>query len=214
MSGDLSALRRDYASRALGEDEAFADAMAQFSAWWAEAIDSQLLDVNAMTVATASRTAEPSARTVLLKGFGPDGFVFFTNYESAKAQQLDENPRASLLFYWRELERQVRITGSVTRVAREESEQYFHSRPFESQIGAWASAQSRIVANRTVLEERYAALAAEHAGLTVPLPPFWGGYRVVAETIEFWQGRKSRLHDRLLYTREADGSWSRARLAP
>ena len=214
MSGDLSALRRDYASRALGEDEALADAMAQFSAWWAEAIDSQLLDVNAMTVATASRTGEPSARTVLLKGFGPDGFVFFTNYESVKGQQLDANPRASLLFYWRELERQVRITGSVTRVPRQESEQYFHSRPFESQIGAWASAQSHIVANRAVLEERYAALAAEHTGLTVPLPPFWGGYRVVAETIEFWQGRKSRLHDRLLYTREPDGSWSRARLAP
>lgn len=214
MSGDLSALRRDYASRALTEEEALADAIAQFSAWWTEAVDSQLLDVNAMTLATASRAGEPSARIVLLKGFGPDGFVFFTNYESAKAQQLDDNPRACLLLFWVELERQVRITGSVTRVPREESDQYFHSRPFESQIGAWASAQSQVVPNRAALEDRYAKLAAEHAGLTVPLPPFWGGYRVAPETIEFWQGRKSRLHDRLLYTREDDGSWSRARLAP
>jgi len=214
MSGDLSALRRDYASRALTEDDAFTDAMAQFSAWWAEAIDAQLLDVNAMTLATASRAGEPSARIVLLKGFGPDGFVFYTNYESAKGQQLDENPRACLLLFWVELERQVRITGAVTRVTREESEQYFHSRPFDSQIGAWASAQSRVVPDRAALEDRYATMAAEYAGLTVPLPPFWGGYRVVPETIEFWQGRKSRLHDRLLYTRDADDSWSRSRLAP
>ena len=214
MSGDLSALRRDYASRALTEEDAFADAIAQFSAWWTEAVDSQLLDVNAMTLATASRAGEPSARIVLLKGFGHDGFVFFTNYESAKAQQLDDNPRACLLLFWAELERQVRITGSVTRVPRDESDQYFHSRPFDSQIGAWASAQSRVVPNRAALEDRYATLAAEHAGLMVPLPPFWGGYRVVPEAIEFWQGRKSRLHDRLVYTRDADGSWSRARLAP
>jgi len=214
MSGDLSALRRDYASRALTEADALTDAIAQFSAWWADAVDSQLLDVNAMTLATASRAGEPSARIVLLKGFGPDGFVFYTNYESAKGQQLDENPRACLLLFWAELERQVRITGAVARVTRDESEQYFHSRPFESQIGAWASAQSRVVLNREELEDRYARLAAEYTALTVPLPPFWGGYRVVPETIEFWQGRQGRLHDRLLYTRDADGSWSRARLAP
>ena len=214
MSGDLSALRRDYASRALTEEDAFADAIAQFSAWWTEAVDSQLFDVNAMTLATASRAGEPSARIVLLKNFGPDGFVFFTNYESAKAQHLEENPRACLLLFWAELERQVRISGSVTRVPREESEQYFQSRPFESQIGAWASDQSQVVTSRAALEARYAKLAADHAGLTVPLPPFWGGYRVLPETIEFWQGRKSRLHDRLLYAREGDGGWSRSRLAP
>ncbi len=214
MSADLSALRREYASRILTEELASADAIDQFSAWWDEAVTSQLLDVSAMTLATASLSGEPSARTMLLKGFGADGFVFFTNYDSAKARDLQENPRASLLFFWVELERQVRITGAVTRVAREESDQYFHSRPFESQIGAWASEQSRVVPGRAALDQRYAELAAEYQGLTVPLPPFWGGYRVAPESIEFWQGRKSRLHDRLLYTRQADGSWSRSRLAP
>ncbi len=214
MSAGPSALRREYASRALTEELASADAIDQFSAWWDEALTSQLLDVNAMTLATASRSGEPSARTVLLKGFSADGFVFFTNYDSAKATDLQENPRASLLFFWVELERQVRITGAVTRVAREESDEYFHSRPFESQIGAWASEQSRVVLGRAALDQRYAEVAAEYEGLTVPLPPFWGGYRVAPESIEFWQGRQSRLHDRLLYTRQADGLWSRSRLAP
>jgi pyridoxamine 5'-phosphate oxidase len=214
MSGDLSALRREYASRALTEDLAHTDPIAQFAAWWDEAVRAQLVDVNAMTLATASSAGEPAARIVLLKAFGATGFVFFTNYDSAKGQDLDANPRASLLFFWAELERQVRINGRVTRVSRDESETYFHSRPFESQIGAWASAQSRVVTGRDELEQRYAKLAAEYDGLTVPLPPFWGGYRVQPEAIEFWQGRKSRLHDRLLYSRQADGSWARSRLAP
>ena len=209
----LADLRRDYASRALDERDADADAMQQFSIWFGEALKSELLDVNAMSLATASPDGEPAARIVLLKDFDEAGFVFFTNYESAKARQLESNPRACLLIFWAELERQVRITGSVARTLATESEAYFQSRPFESQIGAWASAQSRTVADRAALEAAYASLAAKYAGGPVPLPPFWGGYRVSPESIEFWQGRKSRLHDRLLYTRRGD-SWSRSRLAP
>ena len=210
----LADLRREYASRALTEDGALADPVEQFSLWFGEAVKSELLDVNAMTLATASRDREPSARTVLLKGFDETGFVFFTNYDSAKARDLDDNPRASLLIYWAELERQVRINGSVTRTSREESETYFHTRPFESQVGAWASEQSRPLPARDALEARYAELLATHTGAVVPLPPFWGGYRVRPDAIEFWQGRKSRLHDRLLYTRQPDGGWARTRLAP
>jgi pyridoxamine 5'-phosphate oxidase len=210
----LADLRREYASRALTEDGALADPVEQFSLWFGEALKSELLDVNAMTLATASRDREPSARTVLLKGFDETGFVFFTNYDSAKARDLDDNPRASLLIYWAELERQVRINGSVTRTSREESETYFHTRPFESQVGAWASEQSRPLPARDALEARYAELLATHTGAVVPLPPFWGGYRVKPDAIEFWQGRKSRLHDRLLYTRQPDGGWARTRLAP
>ena len=209
----IADLRRDYASRALTEADAHDDPLQQFSVWFGEALKAELLDVNAMTLATATKNGEPSARIVLLKGFDELGFVFFTNYESAKARDLDQNPRASLLLFWAELERQVRITGAVTKTSAQESETYFHSRPFESQVGAWASAQSRAVADRTVLESKYAELAAQYAGGAVPLPPFWGGYRVAPDVIEFWQGRKSRLHDRLRYTR-AGSSWTRSRLAP
>jgi pyridoxamine 5'-phosphate oxidase len=209
----LADLRREYASRALTEADAQDDPIQQFSLWFGEALKSELLDVNAMTLATATRGGEPSARIVLLKGFDEAGFVFFTNYESAKGRVLGENPRASLLIFWAELERQVRITGGVTKTSATESDTYFQSRPFESQIGAWASAQSRAVADRAALESRYAELAAKYAGGPVPLPPFWGGYRVAPESIEFWQGRKSRLHDRLVYTRRG-GAWSRSRLAP
>ncbi len=209
----LADLRREYASRALTEADAQDDPIQQFSLWFGEALKAELLDTNAMTLATASRDAVPAARIVLLKGFDETGFVFFTNYESAKARDLDDNPRACLLMFWAVLERQVRISGRVTRTPAEESEKYFQSRPFESQIGAWASAQSRTVADRAALESRYAELASKYAGGPVPLPPFWGGYRVAPESIEFWQGRKSRLHDRLLYVRH-DGRWERSRLAP
>jgi len=209
----IADLRREYASRALGEDEADADPIRQFTTWFDEAASAQILDVNAMTLATTTAGGDPDARIVLLKGFDDDGFVFFTNYESAKGHQLAANPRACLLFFWVELERQVRITGPVTKVSRSESEEYFHSRPFESQVGAWASAQSATVADRAVLETRYAELTAQYAGQSVPLPAFWGGYRVAPEKVEFWQGRPSRLHDRLLYTRQA-GGWLRSRLAP
>jgi pyridoxamine 5'-phosphate oxidase len=210
----LADIRRDYASRALDEKDAHADPIRQFTIWFDEALKSQLLDVNAMTLATSSAAGEPSARTVLLKGADDNGFVFYTNYDSAKGHDLAENPRASLLFFWRELERQVRINGSVTKTTQAESDSYFHSRPIESQISAAISDQSRPVADRSELEQRYAEFAAKHKDSLVPLPANWGGYRVRPDAIELWQGRKSRLHDRLLYTRQADGSWKRSRLAP
>ena len=210
----LADLRRDYASRALDEKDAHSDPLQQFTIWFDEALKSQLLDVNAMTLATSSATGEPSARIVLLKGADEHGFVFYTNYDSAKGRDLAGNPRASLLFFWRELERQVRINGSVTKTTQAESEAYFHSRPIESQVSASISDQSRPVAGRSELEQRYAQFAANYKDSLVPLPASWGGYRVRPDAIEFWQGRKSRLHDRLLYTRQADGSWTRSRLAP
>lgn len=209
----IADLRRDYASRALSEEQADRDPIRQFTTWFEEAVAAQLLDVNAMTLATVSAAGDPAARIVLLKGFDESGFVFFTNYESAKGSQLAAHPRACLLFFWGELERQVRITGAIAKVSGVESEEYFHSRPFESQVGAWASAQSTPVAGRSELEARYAKLAAQYAGQVVPLPPFWGGYRVTPERIEFWQGRTSRLHDRLLYIRDG-ATWQRSRLSP
>jgi pyridoxamine 5'-phosphate oxidase len=210
----LSELRREYASRSLTEADVDADPITQFTTWFEEAVSSQLIDVNAMTLATASGSGEPAARIVLLKGADENGFVFYTNYDSAKGRDLAENPRASLLFFWAELERQVRISGSVTRTTIEESDEYFHSRPVASQIGATISPQSRPLRDRSELEQRYAEFETTHRNQIVPLPPFWGGYRVRPDRIEFWQGRKSRLHDRLLYTRAADGTWSRSRLAP
>lgn len=210
----LADLRREYASRALTEDAAHPDPIQQFATWFEEALKAQLLDANAMTLATASAGGEPAARIVLLKVVDESGFVFYTNYDSAKGRDLAANPRACLLFFWAELERQVRITGSVTKTTTAESEEYFHSRPFESQIGATVSKQSRPVANRSLIESRYAEFVEQYRGSVVPLPATWGGYRVRPETIEFWQGRTSRLHDRLLYSRQADGSWSRARLEP
>lgn len=210
----ISDLRRDYASRALDEHDAHADPIQQFTIWFDEALKSQLIDVNAMTLATASAKGEPAARTVLLKGADENGFVFYTNYDSAKGRDLAANPRASLLFFWAELERQVRITGSVTKTSAAESDQYFQSRPKESQFGAAVSKQSRVVSERSNLEQRYSEFAARHKDAPVSRPSHWGGYRVKPETMEFWQGRKSRLHDRLLYTRQPDGSWSRSRLEP
>jgi pyridoxamine 5'-phosphate oxidase len=210
----LADLRREYASRALTESDADPDPFRQFTRWFDEAMASELLDVNAMTLATATSSGAPSARIVLLKGTDENGFVFYTNYASQKGRDLAENPNACLLIFWRELERQVRITGSVAKTAREESERYFHSRPVESQISAAISNQSRPVGDRSELEARYQEFAERHKDSIVPLPVTWGGYRVRPDTIEFWQGRKSRLHDRLLYARQADGSWSRTRLEP
>lgn len=209
----IADLRREYSSRALVEAEADRDPIRQFARWFDEAVRAEILDVNAMTLATTSADGSPAARIVLLKSFDEQGFVFFTNYESAKGRDLAANTRACLLFFWAEVERQVRVNGCVSRVSREESDAYFHSRPVESQLGAWTSRQSTVVGDRSMLEDRFAVLQRQYEGRTIPVPDNWGGYRVAAERVEFWQGRASRLHDRLLYTRAADG-WTRVRLAP
>jgi pyridoxamine 5'-phosphate oxidase len=210
----LADLRREYASRALDEADADPDPLRQFTRWFDEAMASQLLDVNAMTLATASPAGEPSARIVLLKDADEHGFVFYTNYDSAKGRDLAANPRACLLLFWAELERQVRITGSITRTSPEQSDEYFHARPIESQIGAVVSHQSHPIGSRSELESRYAEFTEAHQGAAIARPAQWGGYRVTPDAIEFWQGRTSRLHDRLLYVKHADGSWARSRLQP
>jgi pyridoxamine 5'-phosphate oxidase len=214
QSQDIASLRRNYAHQSLSETDVLHDPISQFAVWFEEALNSQLLEPNAMTLATATMEGRPSARTVLLKGFDKQGFVFYTNYESRKGRELAENPQAALLFTWLELERQIRIEGKVEKVTREASLVYFQSRPKGSQIGAWASPQSRVVEDRTVLEKRAAELKSEydHVG-ALPLPPFWGGYWLKPDLIEFWQGRESRLHDRICYTRVGE-EWKIERLAP
>ncbi|RKP49025.1 pyridoxamine 5'-phosphate oxidase [Trinickia fusca] len=209
----LAELRKDYARGSLDETSVEADPIRQFDIWFKQALDAQLPEPNTMTLATVDARGCPSARIVLIKGVDERGFVFFTNYESRKGQDLAANPHASLLFYWIELERQVRIEGTVVKTSPEESDAYFASRPVGSRIGAWASEQSRVIANRAVLDAREKEFA-ERFGEHPPRPPHWGGYRLVPEAIEFWQGRPSRLHDRIVYTREADGRWRIGRLSP
>jgi pyridoxamine 5'-phosphate oxidase len=210
----LAALRQDYSQRGLRRSELDADPIRQFNAWLAEALARQLIEPNAMILATVDADGQPWTRTVLLKVCDERGFTFFTNYEGAKGRQLAANPRVALTFWWGALERQVNVTGTVTKVSREESEIYFHSRPASSQIGAWASAQSEVVADREQLERQFSEALAKHGETDIPLPPHWGGYCVTPQTIEFWQGRRSRLHDRLRYTRQRDGSWKVERLSP
>lgn len=210
---DIAALRHDYVARGLRRADLHGDPIKQFALWFGEAAAAQIRDVNAMSLATSTIEGVPSVRIVLLKGMSERGFVFYTNYLSEKGRELDANPRAALNIFWVQLERQIRIDGAVEKTSCEESEEYFHSRPIGSQLGAWASQQSETIANREALEAQLQEVTERFAGGVVPLPPHWGGYRVVPQTIEFWQGRTNRLHDRFRYSR-CDKDWSIERLSP
>lgn len=215
MLSSISDIRRDYMLKSFDESHAASNPFDQFKDWWEEATSVEIDEVNAMTLATVDLNGKPSARIVLLKGYTHDGFVFFTNYESAKGQELYANPNAALLFFWKELERQIRIEGSVEKISEADSDAYFHSRPAGSRIGAWVSPQSKVIPDRSFLEENYQKLLLQYPDENqVPRPPHWGGYIVKPESFEFWQGRSSRLHDRLRFTKNESGEWIRDRLAP
>lgn len=203
-----------YEFPALNEEDADPNPFKQFERWFREAEAVVPILPNAMTLSTTTKEGVPSARVVLLKDFYESGFVFYTNYQSQKGKELDENPVAALSFYWAEPARQVRITGTATRTTRSESEAYFHTRPIDSQLGAWASNQGDVISSRAVLEQRMEELLKEYAGKRIPLPPYWGGYRVAPFVFEFWQNRASRLHDRLRYKLISPGEWVVERLAP
>lgn len=214
MTENIADIRKNYSQKKLTEKKADANPMKQFTKWWKQAADSKIDEVNAMTLATASQDGVPAARIVLLKGVNEKGFIFFTNYESFKGQQLTENPKACLVFFWKELERQVRITGLVEKISAAASDEYFHSRPVGSQLGAIASPQSRIIANREWLDLHFKKLKKQLKNETIQRPEHWGGYIVKPVIIEFWQGRPSRLHDRLQYSLQENGEWKIERLAP
>jgi pyridoxamine 5'-phosphate oxidase len=210
----IADLRREYSRAGLHESDLDPDPFKQFAVWFEEALVANVLETNAMTLATATLDGRPSARIVLLKGLDDEGFVFYTNYESRKGRELAANPHAALLFYWAELTRQVRVEGTIVKVSAEESEAYFRSRGELSRLGAWASRQSQVVSGREVLDQRMQDLIAEYEGRDIPIPPYWGGYRLIPTVFEFWHGRPNRLHDRLCYSRAGDGSWRIERLSP
>jgi pyridoxamine 5'-phosphate oxidase len=214
MDKSIADLRKDYTLQDLGENDVNHNPFLQFRFWFDQAVEAQLPEPNAMTLATSTPDGKPSARMVLLKNFDERGFVLFTNYNSHKGQEIAANPQAALVFWWAELERQVRIVGTVEKISAEESDGYFEVRPHNSRLGAWASNQSEVIAGREVLEVQLQEFQRKYENQEVPRPPHWGGYRVIPEEIEFWQGRSSRLHDRLLYTRLNDGGWKIERLSP
>lgn len=214
MSNNIADIRKEYKLQTLAENDVLKDPIAQFDKWWQEAVHAGIDEVNAMTLATASADGMPDARIVLLKGFDTKGFSFFTNYNSSKGHQLLENPRATLVFFWKELERQVRISGLVSLVSEKISEEYFNSRPEGSRLGAWASPQSEVIESRGWLEDNEKKLREEWNGTSVTRPPHWGGYLVKPVRMEFWQGRPSRLHDRILFSLQTNGQWKIQRLAP
>lgn len=210
---NIASIRKDYMLRSLSEVDVNKNPIKQFADWWDEAIDSNIEEANAMTLATVNEQGYPSARIVLLKDFNENGFVFFTNYESRKGKSLLINPKASIVFFWKELERQIRIEGVVEKISEEESTAYFTSRPIESKIGAWASPQSKAIESRTFLEERFKHYEQQFSNHAIPKPPHWGGYIIKPSRIEFWQGRPGRLHDRIEYNKNNEG-WTIERLAP
>ncbi len=211
---DIASLRREYETAGLRRVDLLPDPIEQFSLWFSSAAEAGLPDVNALALATATSEGKPSTRVVLLKGFDQRGFVFFTNYRSQKGHELAANPQAAFAIYWVQLERQIRVSGRVEKTRREESTAYFHSRPRASQLGAWVSRQSEVIDARRILEGRLAEMTERYEGREVELPPHWGGYRIVPNEVEFWQGRASRLHDRFRYTRAGAAGWALERLAP
>jgi pyridoxamine 5'-phosphate oxidase len=211
---DIQNLRQDYRASTLLEQDVAANPVKQFEKWFDEALKAEIWEPNAMTLATATVNGVPSARIVLLKGFSEQGFAFYTNYLSRKGKELAKNPRAALIFNWGQLERQVRIEGTVEKLSKEQSEQYFHSRPIGSQLGALVSPQSQEIAGREELESKWQQLETEYQDKEIPKPAFWGGYIVKPQLVEFWQGRSSRLHDRLLYKNAGKNNWKIVRLAP
>ncbi|GAB3928919.1 pyridoxamine 5'-phosphate oxidase [Mucilaginibacter myungsuensis] len=211
---ELQNLRQDYSAATLTEKEVKQDPIRQFEKWFEDAVAAEIHEPNAMTLATATPNGHPSARIVLLKGFNKDGFMFYTNYLSRKGKELAKNPLASVVFFWGELERQVRIEGTIEKLSREQSEEYFHTRPKLSQLGALASAQSQEIEGRKGLEQKMAELETEYAEKDVPKPSYWGGYIIKPRLVEFWQGRRSRLHDRIIYKKIDNKTWKIARLAP
>ncbi|WP_336515005.1 pyridoxamine 5'-phosphate oxidase [Pollutibacter soli] len=210
----IADIRKEYKMASLSEDQVDPSPIIQFDKWWREAVAAKIDEVNAMTLATVAADGRPSARIVLLKEYTGQGFVFFTNYFSRKGTEISGNAVVALLFFWKELERQVRIEGSVKLVSTEESDEYFASRPKESKLGAWASPQSKIIESREQLEMQFNQAKEKFKEVEIPRPPHWGGYRVVPDKIEFWQGRPGRLHDRILYTADIDASWNINRLSP
>lgn len=213
MDINIALIRKEYKLKSLLENDVDANPIRQFQQWWNEAIKSNIEEPNAMTLATCNKNGKPSARIVLLKGLSNNGFVFFTNYESRKGKEIKENPHAGLVFFWKELERQVRIEGSVKKITEEESDEYFVLRPEQSRIGAWSSPQSSVIKNRDVLEEMFLKYTQQFSDGVIVRPPHWGGYVVTPNLIEFWQGRPNRLHDRLQYTL-TNNKWVIERLAP
>lgn len=210
----IADIRTEYKQASLDEQEVGSDPVGFFSKWFADAEMAAVNEVNAMTLATVDAQSRPHARIVLLKGVSNEGFTFFTNYQSTKGQNIAANPHAALVFFWPELERQVRIEGTIDKVSPAESDEYYHIRPRGSRLGAWASPQSSVIAERSVLEENEKELAARYEGKEIPRPEHWGGYRLHPVRIEFWQGRPSRLHDRICFEKDPSGNWSKFRLAP
>ena len=213
-NNSIASIRKVYKLQSLLEKDVDANPVLQFEKWWQQAVESKIDEVNALTLSTSSPSGVPSSRIVLLKGIQEEGFTFFTNYDSLKGKEIEQNPQVALLFFWKEMERQIRIEGIAKKISTEESDEYFHSRPRESRLGAWSSPQSTVINNREVLQENLLKYEKEFANKEVPRPINWGGYNVQPRLMEFWQGRPGRLHDRIQYSKDQQNNWQIKRLAP